>query len=109
MASILILASELSGGGEQIHASYPNIKAEVIWAIRNEMAYKVEDVLARRMRILFVDARAAIEMCPIVAQLMAQEMQMSPMWVEEQILEFTQIASEYLLEPLLQEKETILT
>jgi hypothetical protein len=47
-------------------------------------------------------------MCPIVAQLMAQEMQMSPMWVEEQILEFTQIASEYLLVPLVQEKETIL-
>jgi glycerol-3-phosphate dehydrogenase len=108
MASILILASELPDGGEQIHASYPNIKAEVIWAIRNEMAYKVEDVLARRMRMLFVDARAAIEMCPIVAQLMAQEMQMSPMWVEEQILEFTQIASEYLLVPLVQEKETIL-
>lgn len=109
MASILILASDLSGGGEQIHASYPNIKAEVIWAIRNEMAYKVEDVLARRMRMLFVDAKAAIEMCPIVAQLMAQEMQMSPAWVEEQILEFTQIASEYLLEPFVQEKETSLT
>jgi glycerol-3-phosphate dehydrogenase len=109
MANILILASELSGGEEQIHASYPNIKAEVIWAVRNEMAYKVEDVLARRMRMLFVDARAAIEMCPIVAQLMAQEMQKSPLWVEEQILEFTQIASEYLLEPLIQEKETTLT
>jgi hypothetical protein len=48
-------------------------------------------------------------MCPIVAQLMAQEMQKSPLWVEEQILEFTQIASEYLLEPLIQEKETTLT
>ena len=37
---------------EKLHPDFPNIKAEVIWAIRNEMAHTVEDVLARRMRIL---------------------------------------------------------
>ena len=102
------LAVMIPAGRDQLHPSYPNIKAEVIWAVRNEMAYTVEDVLARRMRMLFIDAKAAIEMCCTVAELMAQEMHKSQLWVEEQILEFTQTASEYLLEPLEQEQETIL-
>ncbi|SDL64153.1 glycerol-3-phosphate dehydrogenase [Daejeonella rubra] len=102
------LALKIPAGGDKLHPSYPNIKAEVIWAVRNEMAYTVEDVLARRMRMLFIDAKAAIEMCRTVAELMAQEMHRSQLWVEEQILEFTQTASEYLLEPLEKEQETIL-
>jgi len=102
------LALKIPAGGDKLHPSYPNIKAEVIWAVRNEMAYTVEDVLARRMRMLFIDAKAAIEMCRTVAELMAQEMHRSQLWVEEQILEFTQTASEYLLEPLEKEQEIIL-
>ena len=39
--------------------------AEVIWAVRHEMARTIEDVLARRMRALFLNARAALEMAPI--------------------------------------------
>jgi glycerol-3-phosphate dehydrogenase len=108
MLHIENLALKIPGGTELLHPSYPNIKAEVIWAVRNEMAYTVEDVLARRMRILFIDAKAAIEMCRTVAELMAQETHKSQLWVEEQIIEFTQIASEYLLVPLVQEQESAL-
>jgi glycerol-3-phosphate dehydrogenase len=108
MPHIENLALKTPGGAELLHPSYPNIKAEVIWAVRNEMAYTVEDVLARRMRILFIDAKAAIEMCRIVAELMAQETHKSQLWVEDQIVEFTQIASEYLLVPLVQEQESTL-
>jgi glycerol-3-phosphate dehydrogenase len=108
MPHIENLALKTPGGAELLHPSHPNIKAEVIWAVRNEMAYTVEDVLARRMRILFIDAKAAIEMCRIVAELMAQETHKSQLWVEDQIVEFTQIASEYLLVPLVQEQESTL-
>jgi glycerol-3-phosphate dehydrogenase len=38
------------------------------------MAMTVEDVLARRLRLLFLDGRAAIEVAPQVATLMAQEL-----------------------------------
>ena len=38
--------------------------AQVIWAARHEMARTVEDVLARRTRVLFLDARAAVAMAP---------------------------------------------
>jgi glycerol-3-phosphate dehydrogenase len=37
--------------------------AEVAWAIRYEMARTIDDVLARRVRLLFLDARAAIASC----------------------------------------------
>ena len=108
MPHIEKLALQIPELGNQLHPSYPNIKAEVIWAVRNEMAYTVEDVLARRMRILFIDAKAAIEMCRTVAELMAQETHKTQLWVEQQILEFTQIANEYLLVPLPQEQEAAL-
>ena len=48
--------------------------AEVVWAVRHEMALTVEDVLARSMRALFLNARAAYAMAPTVAGLMAGEL-----------------------------------
>ena len=47
-------------------------------AVREEMARTVEDVLARRMRVLFLDAREAIAMAPHVAELMARELGRDP-------------------------------
>ena len=52
----------------------PYIGAEVVWAARHEMARTVEDVLARRTRALFLNARAAEAMAPAVARLMAPEL-----------------------------------
>lgn len=85
--------------GQKLHESFPNIKAEVIWAVRNEMARTVEDVLARRMRILFIDARAAIDMAPIVAAIMAAENGYDLEWQQKQVNDFVSLANSYLLEP----------
>jgi glycerol-3-phosphate dehydrogenase len=57
-----------------LHADLPYTGAEVVWAVREEMARTVEDVLARRCRALFLNAAAAIQMAPIVAGLMAREL-----------------------------------
>ena len=38
---------------EQIHPSLPFIKAEIVWAVQNEMCMKVEDFLSRRTRAFF--------------------------------------------------------
>jgi len=59
---------------EPLHSALPYTRAEVVWAAREEMARTVEDVLARRTRALFLNARAAIEMAPQVACLMAREL-----------------------------------
>jgi glycerol-3-phosphate dehydrogenase len=60
--------------GEQLHPALPYLRAEVVWAARDEMARTIEDVLARRTRALFLNARAAMETAPAVAELMAAEL-----------------------------------
>jgi glycerol-3-phosphate dehydrogenase len=80
-----------------IHPELPNIKAEIIWAIQNEMAQTVEDVLARRTRILFLNARAAIESAPMVATIMAKQMNKNNEWELQQVNNFNLLAKQYLL------------
>src|SRR5579862_4339873 len=59
---------------ELIHPGLPYIKAEIVWAVQNEMCMTVEDALSRRTRALLLDAHAAMESAPVVALLMAREM-----------------------------------
>jgi glycerol-3-phosphate dehydrogenase len=81
--------------GERLHPALPYCGAEVVWAVREEMARTVEDVLARRTRALFLNARAAIAMAPRVAELMARELKRDTAWQEEQIAAFTKVATQY--------------
>lgn len=83
--------------GEYLHSRLSYTKAEIIWAIRYEMARTVEDILARRVRILFLDAKAAIEIAPKVAEIIATELGKDLFWQEQQIKEFTSIANQYVL------------
>lgn len=85
--------------GEKLHPDLPYTLAEVLWAVKNEMARTVEDVLARRVRVLFLDARAAIESASVVAEVIAQENGFSKRWENDQVKEFTAIAKQYILTP----------
>jgi len=81
---------------ELIHPSLPYIKAEIIWALQNEMCMTVEDALARRTRALLLDAKAAIESASLVANMMAKEMGKNETWIKEQIDSFISVAKNYL-------------
>jgi glycerol-3-phosphate dehydrogenase len=81
---------------ELIHPSLPYIKAEIIWAVKNEMCMTVEDALARRTRALLLGAKAAIESVPLVANMMAKEMGKDEQWIKEQINIFNSVAKNYL-------------
>lgn len=94
---ILKLISDNPHLAKKIDDAWPFTYAEVIWAVRHEMARNVEDVLARRFRVLFLDAKAAIRMAPTVAKIMKEEMQKDNTWIEEQSGEFIKLASEYLV------------
>jgi glycerol-3-phosphate dehydrogenase len=74
----------------------PLLKGEVVWMIREEMALTVEDVLARRSRILFVDAEAAGRLAPEVAQLIADELNRNEYWVAAQLQSFDLLVQQYL-------------
>ena len=58
----------------------------------------MEDVLARRVRVLFLDAKAAIRMAPVVAALLAKELGHDYAWQQQQVTDFTQLAQGYLLQ-----------
>jgi glycerol-3-phosphate dehydrogenase len=82
--------------GVAIDAAAPVLAAQVYWAVRHEMARTVDDVLARRVRVLPLDARAAVRMAPAVASLMAAELGRDEQWQRDQVAEFTGIAAGYL-------------
>lgn len=71
-------------------------EAEVVWAVRYEMARNLEDVLGRRLRILFLNALAAMSAAPRVAVLMAEELGRSEEWKNMQLSEFNKLALQYL-------------
>jgi glycerol-3-phosphate dehydrogenase len=85
------------GLGAPLHPALPTCGAEVVWAARFEMARTVEDVLARRTRALFLNARAAIVMAPRVAELLARELGRDDAWREAQVTAFHDLASGYLV------------
>ncbi|EDY82369.1 FAD dependent oxidoreductase domain protein [Verrucomicrobiia bacterium DG1235] len=81
-----------------LHPRLPYQEAEVIHHARHEMARTVEDVLARRTRALLLDAQAAIESAPRVAQLLATELHQDQAWTDNQIQTFTTLAQGYLFQ-----------
>lgn len=83
--------------GEKLHERLDFIKAEVVWACREEMAITLDDMLARRVRALYLDARAASEMAPEVASIMAKELGKDKAWETKQVTEFTALAKGYYL------------
>ncbi len=83
--------------GTALHARLALTAGEVRWACRHEMARTVDDVLARRSRTLLFDAGAAIEVAPLVARLMAEELDRDDAWSAEQIRTFASLASGYMV------------
>jgi glycerol-3-phosphate dehydrogenase len=96
--AILELARTEPGLDERLHPALPYTAAEVVWAVRREMALTVEDVLARRTRALFLNAKAAVEMAPRVARLVAAERRCDEAWERAQVDGFRALARGYQLE-----------
>jgi len=70
---------------------------EVIWAVQKEMARTVDDVLARRVRVLYLDARKSIALAPRVAEIMAAELGKDKEWIRRQVEEYTEMAKAYVM------------
>ena len=61
------------------------IKAEVVYAIRYEMAATIEDILARRLGMQFYAWQDCIDAAPLVGSLMAKELQWAEPFARESI------------------------
>ena len=89
--------AEQPGWEQQLHPDLPYVAGEVVWAARYELARTVEDVLARRTRALFLNARASVEIAPQVAALLAHELGCDKTWEQAQVAAFGEVAAGYQL------------
>ncbi|MCL7989175.1 glycerol-3-phosphate dehydrogenase/oxidase [Sphingobacterium sp. lm-10] len=94
-AKILALEKENPPFAERILPELPHTVAQVVWAIHVEMARTVEDVLARRLRILFLDAKLAVAAAPVVAHILATELEYDIDWEAQQVRAFEALAKGY--------------
>jgi len=83
--------------GNPIHEDLPYLKVQVTWAVKEEMARSVEDVLARRTRALFLDASTSKKMAPDVAKIMAPLLDKNDEWVKNEVENYHKIADQYLI------------
>ena len=77
---------------ETIDPELPYTFAQVLYAVRFEMARTLDDVLSRRTRSLLLDERAAVRAAPRVAALMSRELQRDEAWAACQVHQFTSLA-----------------
>ena len=94
---ILKLEKEDTLFAEKLLPKYDYTYACVVFAVRNELAYKLEDVLARRLRLLLLDAKGAVEVSHKVATVMAKELGKDEQWVQNEVNEFAELAKIYQL------------
>jgi glycerol-3-phosphate dehydrogenase len=68
-------------------------EAVVRFSARHEWAVTVEDILARRWRILFLDARLAQKLAPRVAEILQEETGIDP-----QLGAFMSVSQQYIFD-----------
>ncbi|XP_017047914.2 glycerol-3-phosphate dehydrogenase, mitochondrial [Drosophila ficusphila] len=78
---------------KRLHPNFPYIEAEIVYAVKNEYACTLVDIIARRLRIAFVDAAATLHMLPKILKIMAKETE----WSEDEQKEQMQAAQEFLV------------
>jgi glycerol-3-phosphate dehydrogenase len=91
-AEVCGLIGEDAALGAKLDGALPYTLAQVVYAVRAEMARTVEDVLSRRTRALLLDAEAAVRAAPVVAAAMARELGRDAAWAEEQVRRFAALA-----------------
>jgi glycerol-3-phosphate dehydrogenase len=95
-AEIQKIINEDPGSGKPLDPRLPYTRAEMIWICRNEMPLTIEDLLARRTRALFLNARASSEIAAEAASLMAGELGYDIKWQKDQIESYNQLLKNYI-------------
>ncbi len=95
--AILQMMVENPSMGELISEKLNIIAAQVVWAVKNEMARSVEDFLARRVRCQLLDARESMRIAPRVAAIMARELGKSLEWQKDQVKQYEKVTQNYIL------------
>lgn len=86
---------------EKIHPDLPYSMAEIVPSIQYDFVETVDDFLARRTRSFYVNAKAAVEAAPKVAQKMAEILGKDQAWIDAQLAEIKSLSKHYLLDAYL--------
>ena len=84
-------------GNTSLATTFHITENQIQWAVEQEMAVTLEDVLTRRVRGLFLDAKESLRIAPTVARLMAKFMNTNQQWETEQLKSFESLAQNYIL------------
>ena len=93
------IAAEQPALAAPVHADLPYSGAHFAWAARAEMALSVADALAYHSRALFINARAAAEIAPRVAAIMAAELGHDGPWIARETAHARDVAAGFILTP----------
>ena len=92
----IILMGQLEDN-ESLSEKFYISKNLILWSIEHEMAIHLEDVLARRIRCLFLDAKETFKIAPKVAEIMAEALQKDEDWIVNELKEFNTITQNYII------------
>ena len=67
------------------------------WSIIHEMALTIEDVLARRTRSIFLNAKESKRIAPEVAKKMAEVLEKDQKWIDEELKNFNKLIKNYIV------------
>jgi glycerol-3-phosphate dehydrogenase len=95
-ADILRITEMDPESGNRLDPRLPYTRAEIMWICRNEMPLFLEDILARRTRSLFLNARASEDIAPLVAEIMAKEFGYDKKWEKGQVDVYKELVKNYL-------------
>ncbi|HWG58606.1 MAG TPA: glycerol-3-phosphate dehydrogenase/oxidase [Candidatus Acidoferrales bacterium] len=87
---VLALAGSGAALAEPLAPGSEPLRAEVVFAIRCEMAHSIDDILARRLGLEHCDWRAALAAAPAAADLLAQELAWPPSAAREALAAYVQ-------------------
>lgn len=82
--------------GKPLSPDLPYTEAEIVWIARNEMPQRLEDILARRTRSLILNARASLEIAPVVAAIMAKEAGFDDRWQHKELDAYNKLTLNYI-------------
>ncbi len=80
---------------QKLHPNFPYLRAEVIYAVRFEMAHTIRDFMARRIRLELLDWEASMTVASEIASLMAQELHWTEIQKELYCLNYQELLKEF--------------
>ena len=82
-------------GNDSLSKKLHITKNQILWALREEMAISLEDILARRTRCLFLDSSETEKIAEEVVMIMADEMKKNNIWINQELKTFKSLVKNY--------------